>query len=357
MSRGVTSIRELLSHPKMEGLLPPQKLKGISNYFSKAGAEAKDPFYIRILSGVGAWVAAFFLMVCLTLAQVLEAGAATTIFGVVFLAVGIGITRMGKTTFFDQLSLALVFAGNGLVVFGVTSAFRAPEISDLVVTHAIVCAVVYVLFPNSIYRFVAPTALAALLTVWIIYEKVFVFLHALIVAETILAGVLLLMKKRSETLTPLVYSAAAMLPATLLFMNLTQINPWGIDFRIPSIPLWPSSVALAAGLIYLYFHLAGGWKLFREPLLILAVLSTLLLGIFTTPGILVAIGLLIVGYSLDDHILTGFSYLFLICFLVVFYYALDVDLAHKSWVIAGSGVLLLIVRWIAGRFEVGEVKP
>ena len=357
MSRGVTSIRELLSHPKMEGLLPPQKLKGISNYFSKAGAEAKDAFYIRILSGVGAWVAAFFLMVCLTLAQVLEAGAATTIFGVVLLAAGIGITRMGKTTFFDQLSLALVFAGNGLVVFGVTSAFRAPEISDLVVTHAIVCAVVYVLFPNSIYRFVAPTALAALLTVWIIYEKVFVFLHALIVAETILAGVLLLMKKRSETLTPLVYSAAAMLPATLLFMNLTQINPWGIDFRIPSIPLWPSSVALAAGLIYLYFHLAGGWKLFREPLLILAVLSTLLLGIFTTPGILVAIGLLIVGYSLDDHILTGFSYLFLICFLVVFYYALDVDLAHKSWVIAGSGVLLLIVRWIAGRFEVGEVKP
>jgi hypothetical protein len=358
MSRGVTSIGELLSHPKMEGLLPPQKLKGISNYFSKAGAEAKDPFYIRILSGVGAWVAAFFLMACLTLAQVLEAGAATTIFGVVLLAAGIGITRMGKTTFFDQLSLALVFAGNALVVLGVAGTFRrAPEISTLVITHAIVCAVVYPFFPNSIYRFVAPTALAALLTVWIIYEKVFVFLHALIVAETILAGVLLLMKKRSETLTPLVYSAAAMLPATLLFMNLTQINPWGIDFSIPRISLWPSSIALAAGLIYLYFHLAGGWKLFREPLLILAVLSTLLLGIFTTPGILVAIGLLIVGYSLDDHILTGFSYLFLICFLVVFYYALDVDLAHKSWVIAGSGVLLLIVRWIAGRFEVGEVKP
>ena len=44
MSKDVPSIRELLSHPKMEGLLPPQKLKGISNYFSKAGAEAKDPF-------------------------------------------------------------------------------------------------------------------------------------------------------------------------------------------------------------------------------------------------------------------------------------------------------------------------
>ena len=63
-------------------------------------------------------------MVCLTLAQVLEAGAATTIFGVVLLAAGIGITRMGKTTFFDQLSLALVFAGNALVVLGVAGDFQ-----------------------------------------------------------------------------------------------------------------------------------------------------------------------------------------------------------------------------------------
>ena len=92
----------------------------------------------------------------------------------------------GQDHLFDQLSLALVFAGNALVVLGVAGTFRrAPEISTLVITHAIVCAVVYPFFPNSIYRFVAPTALAALLTVWIIYEKVFVFLHALIVAETI----------------------------------------------------------------------------------------------------------------------------------------------------------------------------
>ena len=353
MSKDVPSIRELLSHLKMEGLIAPQDLKGISDHFGKPGVKAKDPLYIRMLSGIGAWVAAFFLMRCLTLAQVLETRMATTMFGVVFLAGGIGITRASKTTFFDQLSLALVFAGNALVVLGVAAAFRrAPEISSIVITHAIVCVAVSVLFSNSIYRFVAPTALAALLTGWIIYEKVFFLMHFLIAAETLFAGTLLLSKKRDESLTPLVYSAAAMLPATLLFMNLTQISATGIDFHIP---LWPSSIVLAAGLIYLYFHLAGGWKLFREPLLILAVFSTILLGVFTTPGILVAIGLLIVGYSFDDHILTGFSYLFLICFLVVFYYALDVDLAHKSWVIAGSGVLLLIVRWIAGRFETGDV--
>jgi hypothetical protein len=246
-----------------------------------------------------------------------------------------------------QLSLALVFAGNALVVYGVMSAFRDPDVSVLVITHAIICAVVYPFFPSSIYRFVGPTALAALLTAWIIYEKIFVLMHFLIAAEMLFAGWLLLLRKRRDSITPLVYSAAAMLPATLLFMNLTQIGAWRIDLRVP---LWPSSIVLAGGLIYLYFRLASGRRILRDSLLILAVISTIFLGIFTTPGILVALGLLIVGYAFDDRILTGFSFLFLICFLVLFYYALNIDLAHKSWVIAGSGVLLLVVRWLAGRF-------
>ena len=56
----------------------------------------------------------------------------------------------------------------------------------------------------------------------------------------------------------------------------------------------------------------------------------------------------VIGYAFGDHILTTLSYLFLVCFLVVFYYALNIDLAHKSWIVAGSGVILLVVRWIAG---------
>jgi len=65
--------------------------------------------------------------------------------------------------------------------------------------------------------------------------------------------------------------------------------------------------------------------------------------------------LLFVGYAFGDRILTPLSYLFLPCFLVLFYYALNVDLAHKSWIIGGSGVILLIVRWIAGHCQPEEV--
>ncbi len=347
MSKGTPSFSELLSHLEVEGLITQKDLERITDHFRKPEGEGRDPLYIRILSGIGAWVAAIFLMWFLVLIHALETKMVATIFGVVFLAGGIGITKASKTPFLSQLSLALVFAGNALVVFGITSGLRVPDISALVVAHAIVCAVVYPLFPNSIYRFIAPAALATLLTAWIIEKKIFVLIHFLLAGEMLFVGWLLLLKRRRDSLAPLVYSAAAMLPATLLFMNLTQVSAWRVDFRIP---LWPSSIALAAGLIYLYFHLAGGWRILRDPLLILAVVATVLLGIFTTPGILVAIGLLIIGYAFDDRILTGFSFLFLVCFLAVFYYALNMDLAHKSWVIAGSGVLLLVVRWLAARF-------
>ncbi|MBI4777851.1 DUF4401 domain-containing protein [Candidatus Desantisbacteria bacterium] len=90
--------------------------------------------------------------------------------------------------------------------------------------------------------------------------------------------------------------------------------------------------------------------------MVLAILSTILLGIFTTPGILVAIGLLVVGYTFGDRILTVLSYLFLPCFLIVFYYALNIDLAYKSWVVAGSGVILLVVHWIVKNLQPEEVS-
>jgi uncharacterized membrane protein len=37
---------------------------------------------------------------------------------------------------------------------------------------------------------------------------------------------------------------------------------------------------------------------------------------------------------------------FLPLFIVTFYYDLDLDLAYKSWVVAGTGLCLLVARGI-----------
>ena len=354
MNDNSATIRELLTHPKVQGLVSPDDAEKIAECLGNSEQALKDPIYIRLLLGIGAWFSAIFLILFLYRSDILELqrGMGAIICGIIFLVGAIFIDRASKVTFLNQLTLALAFAGNILILVGAADEFAWGDLSNVLITHTVICIVIYPIYANSIFRFFAPTALAVFATVWIIEEKIFVLMHVLIAAEALLAGILLLPKKRPPFLTPLAYSAAAMLPATLLFMNLILPITWRIDFNEP---MWPSSLLLAGGLLYLLFHLAGGTKGFREPWLILAFLSTLLLGIFTTPGIPVAIGLLIVGYAFGDRILTALSFLFLPCFLVVFYYAPNVDLAYKSWVITGSGVLLLVVRWIAGRCQPDEV--
>ena len=350
------TIRELLTHPKVQGLVSLNDVEKIAEDLCNSEQVSKNPIYIRIFSGIGAWFSAVFLILFLIFSDIIDSGTDAIIWGIIYLVCAILIGRASKVDLLNQLTLALAFAGNILVPYGAfveVVEVGLDDFSIVPITHMLICIVIYPIYANSIYRFIAPTALAVLATVWIIEEKIFVLMHVLIAAEALLTGILLLLKKRPPFLTPLAYSAAVMLPATLLFMNLMQTNTWmRIDFNEP---MWLSSLLLAGGLLYLIFHLAGGTKGFREPWLILAFISTLFLGIFTTPGILVAIGLLIVGYAFGDRILTALSFLFLPCFLVVFYYALNVDLAYKSWVIAGSGVLLLVVRWIAGRCQPEEV--
>ena len=352
MNDSSLTIGQLLEHPKVREVISREDAERIAASLATSEQASKDPIYIRILNGIGAWFAAMFLIFFIGITKMFESGAGTIIWGIIFLVAAIIIARVSKAPFLRQISLALAFAGNTLVLVGAAVEMNTPHVSALLLVHAVVCPVVYYLYSNSIYRLLAPMALVVFATAWIIEEEVFVLMHVLIAAETLLAGILLLRKKLPPLLTPLVYSAAAMLPATLLFMNLTQIHIWRDKF---STPLWPSSILLAAGLIYLYFRLAGDLKRLREPGLICAIVSTVLLGIFSTPGILVAIGLLILGYAFGDRILMALSYLFLPCFLVVFYYALNIDLAYKSWVIASSGTLLLVVRWIAGRLRPGEV--
>ncbi len=337
------TLKELFEHRQIREMLSPGEMDEIFRTFEDKN-KAQDPLYIRILYGIGAWFSAIFIIMFLFISRLIESGGGAFIFGVIFLGIAIIIARRRKSAFLSQLSLALAFSGNILVLFGVPDITGNSGLSTFVIAQAIICGIVYPLFRNNIYRFLSPIAVAALSTAWVVKEQIPYLIHVIIAAETILFGILILRGKIHASLIPLVYSAAAMLPATLLFLNFTHIDLWIPGLREPD---WPSSVLISTGMVYMFINLAGGLSRLREPWLILLICSTVLLGIFTTPGILVAIGLLVAGYTYGDRLLTGLSCVFLPCFLVLFYYALNIDLACKSWILAGSGIVLLIVRWIA----------
>ena len=350
MNKDIPTIGELLKHPNLQGLVSRKETEKITEALSKSAETTNDPIYIRILTGIGAWFAAAFLIPFFVISGIIKSSAGAMICGAFLLVAACTIARLGKGTFLEQLALALAFAGNILAVTGAATT-SSDELTAALLMHAAVCALMYPLYPSTTYRFLAPIGLAIMATLWIIEEKVFVCIHILLAAEMLLAGFLLLWRKCPPVLMPLAYAGATMLPATLLFMNLTQMHLWRTNFNEP---LWPSSLLLSGGLILLFLRLTGSKRL-AEPWMMLALGATVLLGIFTTPGILVAIALLITGRAFADRILSWLAYLFLPCFLIVFYYALHIDLAYKSYIVAGSGLLLLAVRWMVQYLRTREV--
>jgi len=354
MKETAITLGELLGHPEVSHWLRPGDVESVALAMSKPEQTIKDPLYIRILSGIGAWFASIFIIAFLGMSNIITHEPGAIICGVVFIAVTVTLAKTCKSTFPSQLALAMAFAGNILIVGGLMDVFDHSASSGeillvVLVSHGVVCTAIYILYPSTVYRFFAPLAMAIIATIWISLEiKTFEMMHLLIAGETLLLGILLLHTRRTDFIQPLLRAVATMLPATIFFMNLTQgaMLDWHIWRAVPPNAMLPTSALLSMGMIYLLVRLSGGIHQYRQPWLIVAVVAILLLGLFTTPGILVAIGLLIAGYAFGDRALTALAYLFLPCFLVVFYYAMNVSLAHKSWMVAGSGLILLAVRWL-----------
>jgi hypothetical protein len=108
---------------------------------------------------------------------------------------------------------------------------------------------------------------------------------------------------------------------------------------------WPANAILAASLVWLYSWCAGGWPRLREEPLIVAVVATVCLAAVTTPGVLAAVGLLVLGYARRDALLLAMGTAFFPSFIVVFYYEMETTLLVKSYTLMASGAVLLAARW------------
>jgi uncharacterized membrane protein len=341
------TLEELFEHPQIKNTLTGDEKTKIYFECQKDSSAKKDPLYIRILSGVGAWFSAVFLLIFFYMADIIEQNTSAIVIGIILFIAAIFLNRVNKRTFLNQLALALAMTGNSLIMFGSSNSIFSFSYGTITLIQLVICLVTYPFFNNTVYRYLSPILTALLATGWVVKGNYPYYLHVLIGIETLLFGILIIQKKRSDILSPLIYSTASLLPATILFINLSQMDLWGVKFNTS---LLASNIIITAALVCLFIYLAGGIKRLREPWLILAIATSILLAVFTTPGILVAVGLLVLGYNYDDFLLSGLAYIFMPVFLGWYYYTLNVDLAYKSFILAGSGLILIIVRWIANYF-------
>ena len=333
-----------------------------------AGSVGEEvPIYLRILTLIGALIASGFFFLFLAISGILDEDG-FLILGLVFVAAAYGLLVAVKKSnpilqvFFITCSFTLLAVGKILFVIGFVEMFDdlfslKSEGETWAATLGVGLATVltYKLFPFVLDQFISSCSflgffifatvialpdsdsdLMPVVTAWIMN---FFFL-----AYMIYAGFLLLHEKVKKLYDPVAYALICTLLGLAVMqsalMNVPKFQP------VLGIEIWLPNFIAGFGLLYLLSHAVGGFKKQMDSQAIVIAAGVILLAFFTNAGILLSILLMVFGRMNHRPLVSLIGWISLTGFLIYYYYQLDFTLETKSYVLLGSGGLLLGIRLI-----------
>lgn len=109
-----------MSRVRLQQLLDRAAAAGLIPAGEQAGADGGRPWPVVLLIGLGAWLAAIPLLGFLALTGVIDGGIGALVVGAVLVAGAVTVLRSrGVALFVEQLAIPALFAGAGLIAFGV----------------------------------------------------------------------------------------------------------------------------------------------------------------------------------------------------------------------------------------------
>ena len=333
-----------------------------------AGSVGEEvPIYLRILTLIGALIASGFFFLFLAISGILDEDG-FLILGLVFVAAAYGLLVAAKKSnpilqvFFITCSFTLLAVGKILFVIGFVEMFddlfslkSEGEIWAATLGIGLATVLTYKLFPFVLDRFISscsflgffifatvialPDSDSDLMPVAIAWIINFFFL-----AYMIYAGFLLLHDKIKKLYDPVAYALICSLLGLAVMqsglMNVPKFQP------VLGIEIWLPNLIAGFGLLYLLSHAVGGFKKQMDSQAIVIAVGVVLLTLFTNAGILLSIMLTVFGRMNHRRLVSFIGWISLTGFLIYYYYQLDFTLETKSYVLLGSGGLLLGIRLI-----------
>jgi len=318
------------------------------------------PWFVRLLVGAGAWVAALLFVVFLFLSGLVESGGSAMAVGLV-VVVGATILRKASThDFATNLALAGCITGEILCI-GSASGEGETEGALFALVSAITLLVVY---PDPVMRFLAAAAVPGSLFVLLLEAEQPVLVDLLVVAAMVGGGLLWLSPSRSglapsrfgERRVPMAYGFL-LFGLALMVADLAAAHE---SYREP----WMSRQFTTAGL-GIFFFLLARWLLQANKVRKLTELTGVVLvatglvcaATLNSPGVLASLTVFALAFQGRSKVLLGLAILFLCGFVVFFYYNLNATLLAKSGMLLGAGLTLFALRVYLGlRFRVTEVQ-
>ncbi len=339
---------EVLRQLGREGLVDPEGVAGLLAA-GDLGEHEAAPWFVRLLVGLGAWVASIFLVTFLFMVDAVPEDVGAAFCGLVLMA-AVGALRRSPAAadsdFWQQISLAGWLVGQLLVVFGMSEGTESGTATALTVLAVQAASVAF--FPDAVARFLASgfgvAALLALMLHWEVPHS-----HSLAILMAALpAGLVwwrrpaLLAGALPEAVTPVGYG---LVTSAFVLLLLALGDPF--DQHEPG---FLATAALTGGVLGMAGSLLEARLRSAPGLAILGCLVCLGAATASAPGVMAGVGALMLGFRAGEKVLQGMAWTFLLFFLAAYYYNLEVTLLEKSGILLGSGALLLGLRALLRRW-------
>ncbi|WP_319498890.1 DUF4401 domain-containing protein [uncultured Cohaesibacter sp.] len=329
------------------------------------------PIYLRALSAIGAIISGFLFLYLLYLFGLFDLSMVNlSVNGLVFIGLASLLYRLGmkKTSlsgdFYIQLALTFLQVGKFALVAGlgqiVHDAFDLNWFWTISAILGLVMVLSFVAFPSTIERFVAAFVFLASLWISLLADTPrnleLVGFDLLLVAHILALAALLRWPALRQSLTSF-YDALLLSLCLAIGLIESFVNGgesyWGDLSEKMQMFLgfgykWSIQVTLAITLGALILWVTGrkgrlGQQagLISEPILA-AFAGVLALALLSNAGILLAMGLMILGFATHRQVHTLLGLLFALVFGFIYYYMLDLTLLQKSLILIASGAILLI---------------
>ncbi|KAA3640847.1 MAG: DUF4401 domain-containing protein [Proteobacteria bacterium] len=326
----------------------------------------EDPFLmddadwmVRVLQGIGGWFAALFLLISMAvmMSPIIEYPWLCGVLGLVMNFATFHHYRHHRqphgSTFLRQLFLVLSLAGQALVAYAITD-FMGWQHAGLFLLLALYQVVLVLVMHDFVHRL-----MSALFAVTLVFWG-----HSALLATGVGSAILAIAvvwlwldkvgwQAEKYLYEPLAYAAAL----ALLALNIQSLDwYWRLggagNGRLSQYIVALSGLLHLLAYGFLYVRLQQGQMLpglHRDRyLVVLVILGLGVLG-FVIPGLSGALLLLLVGFAVRQNQLMALGVMSLLGFISWYYYQLDITLLNKAMLLAGLGLILLLVAWFGRR--------
>ncbi len=316
---------------------------------------SNSPWYVKTLLGLSGWIAALFLFlfIAILFEFLIDNIVGASITGITLLVVAFIILRIPKNEFFEHLGLAISMAGQGFLIFSIF--YFNKTLSDLTpwLLVALLHLTLAIIMPNFVHRVFS--ACFAVFTTSIGLSSMgldYVFLSVVL----LLVAILWLNEFRYPKYIKIIQAIAYGL---VLGLIITESVAWletkihyfrpQYDNLLPWLTPWMAEAIAVLVLWYVVWQLLiRSNQSLSGKVALSAFAAALLFSIVSLFAASITTGMiiLILGFAASNRVLQGLGIVFLLYFVSLYYYYLEITLLEKSITLFVLGLLLLLMRWL-----------